>query len=45
MDDVLYDRIRDRGMKDPPVTRSDLAEWRRLIEAPDETELSTYTVE
>lgn len=41
-DDVLYDRIRERGMEDPPVTRSDIAEWRRLFEAPDQTELSAY---
>ena len=41
-DDVLLDRIRERGMEDPPVTRSNIAEWRRLFEAPDKTELSAY---
>lgn len=41
-DDVLSDRIRERGTEEPPVTRSDLTEWRRNFEAPDETELSTY---
>ena len=41
-DAVLFNRVRERGMEDPPVTRSDIAEWRRLFEAPDQTELSAY---
>ncbi len=41
-DDELWDRIRARDVEDPPVTRTDLREWRRLFEAPDEAEMTLY---
>lgn len=41
-DDELWTRIQARGAEDPPVTRTDLQEWRQLFEAPDAAETALY---
>ncbi|WP_433789307.1 AAA family ATPase [Actinoplanes sp. CA-252034] len=41
-DDELWRRIQARAAEDPPIRRSDLEQWRRLFEAPDDQELSLY---
>jgi predicted kinase/GNAT superfamily N-acetyltransferase len=40
--DVLYERIRARGMEDPPVTRADLARWESIFQVPTEEEFAQY---
>jgi predicted kinase/ribosomal protein S18 acetylase RimI-like enzyme len=40
--DVLYERIRRRGMEDPPVTRADLDRWESIFQAPTEEELALF---
>ena len=41
-DEELWRRIEERAMEDPPVQRSDVDEWRRQFEPPDEQELARY---
>jgi predicted kinase len=41
-DEELWHRIEERAMEDPPIQRSDVDEWRRQFEPPDEQELSGY---
>lgn len=41
-DDELWEGTRTRGAEDPPVTRTDLDNWRRLFQAPDEAEMALY---
>lgn len=40
--DELWRRIRARGLEDPPVQHSDLADWSRVFEPPDAAELCLY---
>lgn len=40
--DVLYERIRRRGMEDPPITWADLAHWEGIFQAPTEEELALF---
>lgn len=40
--DELWRRIHARGMEDPPIARSDLDDWFRLFQAPEETDLRLY---
>ncbi len=40
--DELWRRIQERNREDPPIKRSDVDEWQRVFEAPDEAELRLY---
>ena len=40
--DELWQRIERRGQEDPRISRADLAEWDKIIQRPDETELADY---
>jgi predicted kinase len=40
--DELWRRIQERGQIDPPIPRSDLEDWDRVYERPDEDELADY---
>ena len=40
--DELWRRIQQRGQIDPPISRSDLEDWDRVYERPDEDELADY---
>lgn len=40
--DVLFDRIRRRGMETPPIKREELAGWSEQFEAPTPEELALY---
>jgi predicted kinase len=42
--DELWRRIQVRGLEDPPVQRSDLEQWARTFEPPDELELALFDV-
>lgn len=38
----LWHRIRARDLEDPPIRRSDLADWHRSFQAPDDEEFRLY---
>ena len=40
--DVLWERIRDRGLEDPPMTREQLESYAGTIDVPSEDELALY---
>ena len=40
--DVLFERVRRRGMEDPPIKYEDLARWQALFEVPDAGEFDQY---
>lgn len=40
--DVLFERIRSRGVEDPPITRAALDRSVELFQAPDDEELALY---
>ena len=40
--DELWRRIERRGQEDPPISRSDLHDWDKIIQRPDEDELADY---
>ena len=40
--EVLMERIRRRGMEDPPISEEDLAHWMKTFEEPTEDEMSLY---
>jgi hypothetical protein len=40
--DVLYERVRRRGMESPPITRADLSKWADVFQAPTEEELALF---
>jgi predicted kinase len=40
--DVLYERIRRRGMEDPPIEREDLARWSEVFQAPTPEEMVLF---
>lgn len=41
-EEVLFDRIRRRGMEDPPIEREALARWVEAIQAPTPEEMELY---
>jgi predicted kinase len=40
--DVLFERIRRRGMEHPPITREALVRWRAAFQAPDAEERALF---
>lgn len=40
--DVLYERVRRRGMESPPITRADLSKWVEVFQAPTVEELALF---
>ena len=40
--DVLFNRLQDRGMEDPPIRREQLQQWAEIFEAPDAEELALF---
>ena len=40
--DELWRRIRARDAEEPPISRSDVEEWARSFQAPDEEEMGLY---
>lgn len=40
--DVLFDRIRRRGMENPPIERDDVVRWAELFQAPTPDELALF---
>ena len=40
--DILYERIRARGLEHPPVERADLERWAQSIEVPTQEEFALY---
>jgi len=40
--DVLFERIRRRGMEDPPIEREDLARWAEGSQAPTAEEMALF---
>jgi predicted kinase len=41
-EDVLFERIWQRGRENPPITRKAVAEWKNLFEAPTSEELALF---
>ena len=39
---VLYDRIQQRGLEDPPVTLRQMQQWTDVFEAPTNDEMALY---
>jgi predicted kinase len=40
--DVLWERVRRRGMEDPPASREDLSRWATVIQVPDAEEMALF---
>jgi predicted kinase len=40
--DVLFERIRRRGMEDPPIERHELQKWYDVFQAPTSEEMSLF---
>ena len=40
--DVLFDRIRSRGMEKPPIERDDLLRWVEIFQAPTSEEMALF---
>jgi predicted kinase len=40
--DVLFDRIRRRGMENPPIERDDLLRWAEIFQAPTPEEMALF---
>ena len=40
--DVLFDRLNERGIEDPPITRSDLKKYAAELQSPDDPEAELY---
>ncbi|HLY41943.1 MAG TPA: AAA family ATPase [Terracidiphilus sp.] len=40
--DVLYERVRQRGMEYPPIKREDLARWADAFQAPTREEIDLF---
>jgi len=40
--DVLFDRIRRRGMENPPIERDDLSQWLEIFQAPTPDEMALF---
>jgi predicted kinase len=41
-EEVLFERVRNRGMENPPIERESLARWFRQFEAPSREEKELY---
>src|SRR5271165_4447814 len=41
-EDVLFDRIRRRGVEHPPIERNDLLRWANIFEAPTPEEMRLF---
>jgi len=40
--EILFERIRRRGMENPPIKREDLMRWAEMIEVPTEEEMALF---
>lgn len=40
--DVLYERVRQRGRENPPITREDIVRWSEIFEAPTPEEMALF---
>ena len=40
--DVLFDRVRRRGMEDPPATRDQFEQWARIFQEPNAEEMALF---
>jgi predicted kinase len=40
--DVLFERIKRRGIEDPPITREQVQRWAEIIEVPTPEEMALY---
>jgi predicted kinase len=40
--EILFKRIEQRAIEDPPITREQIDQWRRLFEAPTREEITLY---
>ena len=40
--EILFERIRRRGMENPPIKREDVMRWAEMIEVPTEEELDLF---
>jgi predicted kinase len=40
--DVLFERIQERGMEDPPITREALSRWFEVFQVPTQGELALF---
>ena len=40
--DVLFERLRRRGMESPPITRADLDKWIAIFEEPTAEEMALF---
>jgi len=40
--DVLFERVRNRGMENPPITREDLVRFSETFQVPDDEEMALY---
>jgi predicted kinase len=40
--DLLYERVQQRGMEHPPITRADLVRWAGIFQAPTSEEMDLF---
>ena len=40
--EILFERIRRRGMENPPIKREDVMRWAEMIEVPTEEEMDLF---
>ncbi len=40
--DLLFERIRMRGLENPPIRREDLFRWAKLFQAPTQEEMALF---
>ena len=40
--DVLWERVRERRLEDPPATREDVERWAAMIQVPDKEEMALF---
>lgn len=40
--DVLFDRIQQRGLEDPPTTREQIQQWTDVFDVPTDDEMALY---
>jgi predicted kinase len=43
-EDVLFERIQQRGLENPPIERKALADWFKIFQAPSPEEMASYDV-
>lgn len=41
-EDILLERIRSRGLENPPITRDDLSRWIEIFQAPTAEEIALF---